>query len=259
MVEFILVPTDFSKNAWIALQYAANFAKETGAKLKVVHFFGQTEKTANGQMNTLLAQLKTEIPAIDCIGVCKRGNFNEGFIQMLKDEPCNLIIMGTKGASGLKYIIMGSNTLNMINQLSIPVLAVPENTVYHTINKVGLLSNYKNAEIDVMKKSIEVLPSPFILTLLHVRENENEDEKLILHTWKEVVKDQTNLKNIESKIGIGYGSEIPLIVNSMIAENKINLLIATNNGKSFFKTLFNRDLIKAIALRLEIPVLFIKA
>src|SRR5699024_6428685 len=135
---------------------------------------------------------------------------------ILKTQSPKLIVMGTKGASGLKYVIMGSNTLSVINQFDIPVLAVPENNNIRLINQAGLLSNYKNSEIDVLKKSIKILPSPLNLTLLHIRENENEDEEIVLDSWKEVVKDKTALENVSYKIGIG--PDTPLAVNNLIQE-----------------------------------------
>jgi len=257
MVESILVPTDFSKNAWKALQYAATLATQTDRKLIVVHAFSQAEATVNERMVQLLNQLKVEFPKLDCHGLCNKGDLNEVLSSIVKKQLPKLIIMGTKGASGLKDLIMGSNTLSIITQFAVPVLAVPENNNFYTINKVGLLSNYKNSEIDVMRKSIAVLPSNFKLMLLHIRENENDDEEIILNSWTEIVKDKTDLKKVDYKIGIG--SDIPSIVNDLIQKEQINLLVVTNNGKSFFKNLFNRNLIKAIALRPQIPILFIKA
>jgi len=256
MESFILVPTDFSENAWVALQYAANLAADTKMQLKIIHVYNQTENAATDQMNTLRSQFNDQFPSIDFNGSCLKGSLNENINQLLRDESYKLIIMGTKGATRLKSVFLGSNTMNIISQSPIPVIAIPENVNY-ILSKVGLLSNYKNIEIDVMKKAIDVLPNSFILTLLHVREDENEDEEVILDAWKEVVKDKTNLKKVECRIGIGFG--VNSIVNAMIKEEKIDLLIATNNGKSFFRTLFNRNLIKTIAMRPQIPVLFVKA
>lgn len=258
MVESILVPTDFSENAWEALQYAATLALETDRKLMVIHAFSQTaEDSVNGRMADLINELKAKFPKLDCQGNCNKGNLNEVLNSVIDEQGAKLIVMGTKGASGLKYVIMGSNTLSVINQFSIPVLAVPEDNDFHSINKVGLLSNYKNSEIDVLRNSIEILPASFNLTLLHIREDENEDEEIVLESWTEVVKDKTDLKEVNSKIGIG--STVPSVVNDLIQEEEIDLLVVTNNGRSFFKNLFNRNLIKAMALRPQIPILFVKA
>jgi len=256
MENFILVPTDFSDNAWVALQYAANLAADTKMQLKIIHVCNQAENVASDQMSALISQFNDQFPSLNFNGSYLKGSLNESINQLLRDESYKLIVMGTKGASRLKSVFLGSNTMNIINQSSIPVIAIPENANY-ILNKIGLLSNYKNIEIDVMKKAIDVLPDSFTLTLLHVREDENEDEEVILDAWKEVMKDKTNLKKVECRIGIGSG--VNSIVNTMIKEEKIDLLIATNNGKSFFRTLFNRNLIKTIAMRPQAPVLFIKA
>lgn len=256
MRKAILIPTDFSKNAWVAIQYAANLAIEAKSKLILVHAFVQNETAVKGQMNILSDELIAEFPEVDYLTICKMGNLNEVITQVAQKYPSKLIVMGTKGASGLKYVMMGSNTLNVVNQSTIPVLAVPENNDSYSFNKIGILSNYKNFEIDVMRKSITVLPAISNLTLLHVREDENEDEEIIIDSWKEIMENKTGLRNIDHRIGIG--TSVPSIVNNMVQEEQINLLVITNNGRRFFKSLFNRDLIKAIALKPRIPILFVK-
>lgn len=256
MGKVIFIPTDFSINAWVAIQYAANLAIESNCKLIIIHAFKEGEKAIKEQMSGLLKQLVTEFPEIDYLTIYKKGNLNEVISQIARKYPPKLIVMGTKGASGLKYVIVGSNTLNVVNHFNIPVLAVPKSNNFYSINKIGILSNYKNFEIDVMRKSIAVLPAISNLTLLHVRENENEDEETIIGSWKELMKVKTGLKNIDHKIGIG--SSILSVVNNMLEEEQIDLLIITNNGKRFFKSLFNRDLLKAIALKPHISILFVK-
>jgi len=256
MSKVILIPTDFSINAWVAIQYAANLAMESNCKLIAIHAFKEGEKAVKEQMGVLLEQLVAEFPEIDYLTICKKGNLNEVISQVARKYPPKLIVMGTKGASGLKYVIVGSNTLNVVNHSNIPVLAVPENNNSYSINKIGILSNYKNFEIDVTRKSIAVLPAISNLTLLHVRENENEDEEIIIDSWKELMKVKTGVKNIDHRIGIG--SSIPSVVNNMLEEEQIDLLIITNNGKRFFKSLFDRDLLKAIALKPRISILFVK-
>src|SRR5690554_2253467 len=141
MRKAILIPTDFSKNAWVVIQYAANLAIEAKSKLILVHAFVQNETAVKGQMNILSDELIAEFPEVDYLTICKMGNLNEVITQVAQKYPSKLIVMGTKGASGLKYVMMGSNTLNVVNQSTIPVLAVPENNDSYSFNKIGILSN----------------------------------------------------------------------------------------------------------------------
>src|SRR5207342_2350709 len=46
--------------------------------------------------------------------------------KIIAVQQPDLIVMGTKGASGLKRILIGSNTVNVIAKTRVPVLVIPE-------------------------------------------------------------------------------------------------------------------------------------
>ena len=54
------------------------------------------------------------------------GFFTDHIKQVVKDKNIDLIIMGTKGATGLKAVSLGSNTGNVLTKVRCAVLAVPE-------------------------------------------------------------------------------------------------------------------------------------
>lgn len=268
----ILVPTDFSNNAWVAIQYAANLALDKNKRLFILHTFSpyyssfnsmdsnirmleQTEKIANAEMHVIKERLKEEFPSLEYECQSLEGELSEVIANEDKTVHFELIIMGTKGATGLKYAFMGSNTFNVINKTKIPVLAVPAESHY-ALGKVGILSNYKNTEIDVLNKFIKVVGKEFSAVLLHVHEGGNGYERIYAETWKELVKDQTGLLDITYKIG--EGDSVKAVLNSMMGEEDVQLLLVTNNSKSFFKSLFNKDIVRELALKPQIPILFTK-
>ena len=65
------------------------------------------------------------------------GFFTDYIKEEEKDKNIYLIIMGTKGASGIKAVSMGSNTDNVITKVKYPVLAVPENAEYHRPKEIA--------------------------------------------------------------------------------------------------------------------------
>src|SRR5690554_4467152 len=193
MNKTILVPTDFSDNAWIAIQYAAHFALEKKKKLVLLHAFRpfyssftsmdhnvqmlkEAEKIVNAEMDLLSNKLKSQFPTLEYEYKCIEGNLRDVITRESKENPFELIVMGTKEATGLRYALMGSNTFDVINKSQIPVLAVPEESLYF-LQKIGVLSNYKNNEIDVLNNFIKIAGNEFSGVLLHVHEEADKTEQ----------------------------------------------------------------------------------
>ena len=126
----ILVPTDFSKNAKNALDYAIVLAKKESAKIILVHAFHVlyitpdlpvefladeidiVETTANKQLKVLSEKVKSE--NLECEIINKQDFILDLILDVTKIKKPNLIVMGTKGASGLEEVFMGSNTAKII-------------------------------------------------------------------------------------------------------------------------------------------------
>ena len=272
MNRIILVPTDFSHNAWVATQYAAHLALEKKKKLILLHAFRpfyssftsighniqvleEATKIVNAEMDLIGDKLKAEFPTLDYEGICLEGNLTDVIARKSKEISIELIIMGTKGATGLRYALMGSNAFDVINKSQIPVLAVPNESRYK-LEKVGILSNYKNSEISVLNSFIKIVGNTFAGVLLHVHEEDSEVEQTYAEAWRELVKEESGLQELKYKVG--SGEDIPAVINQMMDDEDVDLLLVTNNARSFMKSLFNKDMVKALALKPQVPILFIK-
>src|SRR5690606_7934505 len=145
-------------------------------------------------------------------------NLREVISRESKENSFELIVMGTKGATGLRYALMGSNTFDVISKSHIPVLAVPEESIYK-LQKVGVLSNYKNSEIDVLNDFIKIVGTKFSGVLLHVNEEADKSDQDYAQTWKEVVKEKTGIEDLDYKVG--KGDKVRDIVNDMVDQEKV--------------------------------------
>lgn len=63
----------------------------------------------------------------------------------------DLIIMGTTDASGLKEIIIGNVTVDIIAKSECPVLAVPSNYKHKSIQKILIPTNYDLHDLIALK------------------------------------------------------------------------------------------------------------
>jgi len=147
MISKILVPTDGSKTAKRSLEYAVQFAKQTGATLTLLSVIDKSafvpqsipamsvsknlmEPIENylrmaAESHTEYAQrlcMKYEIP---CRAVIRSGRPVDEIIKEAEKSKVDIIIIGSHGKSALKAAVLGSVTFGIINKgTKIPVLVV---------------------------------------------------------------------------------------------------------------------------------------
>ena len=143
MFKHILLPTDGSEKAQIAAEKAVELAKQQGAKMTAVvvidpfPYIGLGEASAFG-LQAYLAEaqamagqsLDSARQIADAAGVpftadtIERSAVFEGILDTATSEGCDLIVMGSHGRSGVKALILGSETQKVLTHSAIPVLVI---------------------------------------------------------------------------------------------------------------------------------------
>ena len=167
----ILVPTDFSNSSLNALQYAFALAEKIESAITIL-YVGEKDGVADK-----LKKLTKESP-IKLRTIFKSGRAAKTIINYANQSETDLIVMGTKGASGMKKLVLGSNTVNVLEKTSIPVLVVPEQAEYKSLrmndnrNNIVLASDFgvtANEDALDLVKQIATLFDANEIRLLGVR------------------------------------------------------------------------------------------
>ena len=143
MFTSILIPTDGSEKAVIAASKAVELAKEQGAKLTAVvvidpfPYIGLGEVSAFGLQAYLSEAQAMATQSLDGVramaeeaGVpfmaetIERSAVFEGILDAATEQGCDLIVMGSHGRSGVKALILGSETQKVLTHSRIPVLVI---------------------------------------------------------------------------------------------------------------------------------------
>jgi nucleotide-binding universal stress UspA family protein len=188
----ILVPTDFSVQAQIAIDLAGQIAKKTGATIKLVHVYEYPIATAyttldvggpdpvEGELAREMVdkskkQLEEEVKKLSEAGISveqelKMGNPFINLSEELKDEDMDLVVMGSKGATGLEETLIGSNTEKVVRYARCPVISVKQPVSITTIKNIVFAANYKEMD-EKLLAALEKLQSLFGATIHFVRIN----------------------------------------------------------------------------------------
>jgi len=128
-MKSILVPIDFSEASANALSFGAELAKRTSARLFIINVLGKGED--ENEAKAKLASIETDLRNSFGSNPKYESSFAHGDLvttlkKVIAVQQPDLLVMGTKGASGLKRILIGSNTVNVLSNISTPVLVIPE-------------------------------------------------------------------------------------------------------------------------------------
>ncbi len=155
----ILVLTDFSQPAWNALFTALKLHEGRDCHIFILHTYepgfagvlGQKGKKRVGVLyESLAAHTKQELKKIAAYlkkhhhqakhhikTLSRAEDLIKGVQRVIREKEIDLIVMGTKGATGAREVFMGSNAVKVIKEVrNCPVLVVPEEhdfKMLHTI------------------------------------------------------------------------------------------------------------------------------
>lgn len=151
----ILVPTDFSEHAVHALKVAAQLAKRYKGEIFLLHMLelplqlvgsgspigGSSQNLPEALYFMKLAKKRfadiLHEPFLDGIKVHETVEFHqafEGIMEVSEKYHCDLIVMGSHGASGFREMFIGSNTEKVVRNSSIPVLVIKNEHPHFIVN-----------------------------------------------------------------------------------------------------------------------------
>jgi len=230
-IKNILVPTDFSEEANNALNVAVGIARSTKATMKLLHIIdvpnaatiggdsvdilGSGAKTAEDPMlhraymdrlmevtREQFEKLKEKYSDIDLRGKVVFDSFQKQLSDFVVKNETDLIVIGSKGSSGLDEIFVGSNAEKIIRTSKVPVITVKSNIEDFVVKRMVFASDFKNvkqavtdtlkayqqlfnAQIDFLKvitpNTFETTPDTYKLIKRYAEQNQFENFTINLH------------------------------------------------------------------------------
>jgi nucleotide-binding universal stress UspA family protein len=160
--------------------------------------------------------------------------------------------MGTKGASGLKKVVMGSNAAAVIDNSSVPVIAVPGQTEFKAIKKIVYASDMVNLSEEI--KTIAMFASLFNASIhvLHDIDKDSAKKIDVKKTVSSLVR-QTKYDNIS--FHVSKSDHVAEEVDAFVANQKADLLTMFTHKLDFYEKLFGRSVTRHLAFHVNVPLL----
>lgn len=137
----ILVPLDFSKHADAALALAIELGKEQGAELHLLHAYelpaavtmaygvAIPQAVWDGVQEAVTTRLAEALDRVEAAGLRGHSHIATGpaadaIVSAAEAQGVDLIVMSTRGLTGLRHVLLGSVAERTIRTAPCPVLTV---------------------------------------------------------------------------------------------------------------------------------------
>lgn len=267
----IIVPIDFSDTSVNAAKYALELAKNIpGAHVTLYHVYSSIsfsslsskdensrQMVSEAELKALKTKIESGFDSISC--VAESGSFVENISEYVLGNRIDLVVMGITGSSKITQVFMGTNTLNVIRNISCPVMIIPPDAKYTGLKKVVLTSDFKDVARTTPFASITKILDGFKshLDILNVDSEHFVELTDEFKIEKEAMQDKLGAYNPEFSFLRAY--DFLDGISSFVESRNIDAIITVPRKHNFLSQLFVTSNTKKLAYHSSVPIIAVPA
>jgi nucleotide-binding universal stress UspA family protein len=276
-MKTILLPIDYSPDAWNAVFTAFKLFRATECRFLLLNtyepslvnvlgdhgekrlgmIYESLEEESRGKMKKVLEELSVHElnPGAEIKTLCAPGDLIAEVKKLVGKDRADIIVMGTKGATGAERVFMGSNTVRMITHISNrPVLAVPGAYNFQQLRKVVLPTDFMHYYEPFELQPLLDLAGQWKAEIHTVHAGREFKLNPTQVSNKDVLR--TRLKGLSSKfVEIPLKTHIADAIRSYAQKEEADLIALVQHRHNFFEAFTKEKVVKRIAFDTQIPLL----
>ena len=263
----MLLPTDFSKNAYNAISYALQLLKDENCHFILLNTLYNADYIIYSSLNTVyknnslkkLTSLKQQLieefknPKHEFELVSSFNMLYQEIEQRSKNKTLDLIVMGTNGAAGGEELLFGTHTVHAIKSAKCPLLAIPCHYQYqkpeHLLFATKYEINFSEYQLDLIKELADKAQAKIHVMHANFGNRLNENQ---LQSKKELDR---FLGETPHDFNTVYEDSVAEAVEEFHKENKIDLLVMIKHRRSFIEKILFSSIINEIGFNAKFPFL----
>lgn len=275
----IVLPTDFSDNAWNAIFTALKLFTNVECTFYLLHAYEPNALNMLGQkgqqrlgviydslseysrqeLNKVMAYLKKNLhnPKHSFEMIPESDPLENALAQLVEQKEADLICMGTQGATGAKQVFMGSNTVKVLKKIKdYPILVVPSDHDFKALKSLAFPTDFSNKY-----EQHQLLPMTELVSLwktniqiVHVAvEFEMNDQQLLNQKGLKKYLDGFDVMfyNIDFEDNIAHTLE------KFIMNTEIDMMALIRYQHTFWEKIIGEPVIKKMAFHTKVPLLIL--
>lgn len=277
-MKAILVPTDFSENANTAIEYACELAQSMNASLRIINVhtpavtrhnvisplieeeIGLAKKQAEKKLSAIFQMVQEQYESVKCHTQFLIGGIVNTIESLVANGEADLVVMGTRGASGLDRILFGSNTTHVIEKVKCPVLAVPTDSPFQIPKRIVYATDFLNEELNHINELVaiaKVFNAELMLTHFTTDKSALQSEEMLKKNFAKRVSNLTDYAAIE--YFVKYEEDVRRALDTFTTLVHADWISLLTRDRTMLEKLYNPSLTKAMTYQTRIPLLAIKA
>ncbi|WP_286761095.1 universal stress protein [Salegentibacter sp. UBA1130] len=274
----IILPTDFSENAYNALRFACQLFKYEKSEIILLNTYAdkvytdenllskelidELKAVSKTKAEMALNEISTKVhdefcnPRHKVKYVAAFGDLVDEVNSLVNSENADLVIMGTRGATNDRKLGFGSNTLLVLKYVQCPVLAIPENFSYQEPKNILFPTNflipYQKRELKVVGEIARDFKSVihFLYLSKHKATSARQKDNL------EFLHEQ--FYNIRLEKHQSEELQKEKAIEEFIVKNNIDLLVMVNSRHTYLEDMLLTSTIDKVGLHPKVPLLVLQ-
>ncbi len=273
----IIVPIDFSEHSTYALEAAAHLAKQYDAELIVLHMLELSNAVLTASGNAIneeavfylkLAEQKFEafldkdyLEGVKVTPIVKHFKVFSEVNEVAKLHNADLIVMGSHGVSGVKEVLVGSNTEKVVRHSDIPVLVIKHHPILLDFSTAVFASDFSDEAVKPYinaKNMFEQLGADMQLVYVNSPDGNFKSSSEIDKKVSEFLRKADG--NIENMINVSVVSDYTIEKGILNYANLVgaDLIAVATHGRKGLAHFFEGSISEDIANHSTLPVMTFK-
>lgn len=275
----ILVPTDFSKNAYAALFYVTKLFSDEALQITILHSFGDevgklTSRVDIGRSENIIEKLYRQSDEdgeklvhqikLDSNKVAHKfevistpASLPNTINKLVSTEGIDLVVMGSKGRTGAEDVLVGSTTTTITKTLEgCPLLIVPREVDFVIPTNISFATDYNDFyQLSKLRPIVRLVRQyNSNLHLVHV----GTEEELNVTQQQNLEQYRNDLSEYDSEFHfISKKTNISKSLHDFIDTKSIDILALVYHKHAFLKQLFREPVVSRVGKHAHVPTLVI--
>lgn len=280
-METIVCPTDFSKCADNALEYANELALHLHTRLILFHsiysldipdlinydglggvaYIPPVKDTAYEELQKekLEALRKTLISHHPGVPTqyetrIKYGLIKDTIKELVNEDRADLVVLGTEGADAINELLAGSIAGVVLERTSCPVMIIPEPARYKPIRRIVFATDLEGepyVDVNFVLKLAGIFDAEILF--LHILPEETERAREGAQTEMNKLYKTLPYENV--KFFINPHPNIEEGINQFTRQQNADMLVMGHHPRGFWQHLFTKDHAREMAYHTRLPLL----
>lgn len=278
-VKRILIPTDFSETANLALKHAVEMAKLTDAEIVLLHVVStfafrvnlpeaEEDEAQSQRLNTAvnrrLQEMSAEITRETGVRVSIEmayGRIREEVVKVAEERDADMIVLGTHGVSGLKEFFMGSNAFRIVSDAGCPVLSIQESAKSVGFRKIAVPidnSFHSREKLGIAVRMAHTYGAKLLICGLRSHDHDDENLNAKFRVKMKQVEDFLQERQLEFESTTLFCSNIAKATMDFAVGQGADLIIIMNEQEINSTGFFLGPYAQQVVNHSKIPVLSIR-